>query len=340
MTDYRPSKHTNHNDNLRKVITIIKTKLEHSPISGIAETIEEQIEHGSTNVLQASTGLLASIREQQSGESTSQSTTESQVSSEMPTESSTGTSSESSDPIDPAASNPTSEEAVASVLVLNTLQKFDSDPATDNIDVNYIDGDCFTIPAEYAFSFKDEQVQPFSINGTNYKNTEEMKNLFNTNTGDDECSKFAIYQFNNKLISNSTKCPEKPLCFDDCQKLNSEMQKCGYPAQSCANIESCIKLDENSVGESVQSTGFLAWWAILLIVLALLIPLVFAIFKLCQRRKRKGVDEKMENGSQKSISSLGSMTSGTKRIARVQYEDEVPIEARNKAETYTTGGRI
>ena len=164
-------------------------------------------------------------------------------------------------------------------IVPSTFINFDANPSTLEMDIAFIDSQCFILQNDKTKPFNGQDIQPFQIGNTTVSNNDEFNQLIAKNK-DEECDQWVYYQFCNKAISNSSKCPGKPLCKADCEKMNEKLKNCGFPTEQCPETTECIFLDNEG------SQFMLEWWAILLIVLALLIPCLLCLFGLCKNKRK------------------------------------------------------
>ena len=198
----------------------------------------------------------------------------------------------------------------------NLFKSLDSDPSTDAMDISFIQGTCFSINSDAIAPFNGQQIQPFQVGGNQISNNDGLKSMFGAMaTSNSDCDRYAYLEFASKALSNSTACSGKPMCLDDCNKMNEDMKKCGFPQQSCVKIDQCVSLSASSTGVQGLTGVALAWWAILLIILVLLIPVCCVAFIVMRRRSKRD----------SLHSTTSSFNSATRDIAKVHYTEEVPV---------------
>eukprot|EP00834_Sanchytrium_tribonematis_P003943 NODE_172_length_14331_cov_0.709177.p8 type:complete len:288 gc:universal NODE_172_length_14331_cov_0.709177:5012-5875(+) len=190
----------------------------------------------------------------------------------------------------------------------------DADPSTSTFDVVLLQGDCFTLSNENTDIFNGQSIQPFMLQNSTIQSNENLASAFDvlkSKFPDGDCNKLAMVDLISNVMRNSTNCPGKPLCAKDCDIMAPNMIKCGLPTQACPKVSQCISMDTNEI---IKGSG-LTWWAILLIILALLIPLAIALSK-CIQKKRTQRDSK-----HLAPSSLGSFDSnGQLQTKKASYE--------------------
>eukprot|EP00834_Sanchytrium_tribonematis_P008232 NODE_907_length_3140_cov_0.862874.p1 type:complete len:981 gc:universal NODE_907_length_3140_cov_0.862874:35-2977(+) len=168
----------------------------------------------------------------------------------------------------------------------NTFELIDSDPRSSDMNVIFINDtlQCFKLDTEKTVPFNSQQLQPFQVGNSIIRTNDDMKNYLNSFQSGSECDQYAFYSLCNTLVSSSKVCHGKPLCYNDCQTLNDKLKSCNFPVQNCSRTEQpCTGLND-----TINDNGpFLAWWAILLIILALLSPCFLCFFGVCKKTDKK-----------------------------------------------------
>eukprot|EP00835_Amoeboradix_gromovi_P006392 NODE_740_length_4671_cov_0.215879.p1 type:complete len:1078 gc:universal NODE_740_length_4671_cov_0.215879:4442-1209(-) len=166
---------------------------------------------------------------------------------------------------------------------LDVFQSLDAIPSTFAFDVQFVNdsNSCFVLNSDKTSPFNSQKIQFFQIGSTQIRSNDEFNQFLSNKTSDNpECDQFAYYELCNSLISNSNDCPAKPLCYNDCNSLNSKLRNCGLPVQTCSDVHDCIPLYPANV------PFYLQWWFLFLILLLITLPCFFVVFRYCNTRKR------------------------------------------------------
>eukprot|EP00835_Amoeboradix_gromovi_P005774 NODE_582_length_6440_cov_0.149661.p1 type:complete len:321 gc:universal NODE_582_length_6440_cov_0.149661:3218-4180(+) len=199
----------------------------------------------------------------------------------------------------------------------------DSDPTTDQMDVTFIPGNCFAISSDYVAPFNGQLMQPFKIQDLNIDSSDALNSLFsNFKSNSSDCDKYAYLELTSRALISSKECTGKPMCKQDCEQMNIDMELCGFPSQLCEDASNCVPINSTS---NIAYLGVLAWWVVLLIVLALLLLIGLVVCCVCKKRK--------ESRYIQSTDSIDSDNPNVRNIAQEEGDNDAPVAVQDDLES-------
>ena len=219
------------------------------------------------------------------------------------------------------------------------FRRLDANPATPQLDIQLVSNSvCFEIESTKTVPFNNQQIQSFQIGTTQITNNNQLNQLLNAASSNNTDCDLASYSALINLLIQSSNCPSVSLCANDCHSLNDKLNQCGLYSLQCQSS------NNNCIVTTIKPPHFeVAWWIIFIIVLAILLPCLICVFKMCNKHKSAKLQAADSNSSwgSKSLEAANSAKqvqqpatdSGASSMAVVIDNDPLPRTATMNALT-------